>query len=244
MERHRWRTHYSTLYPLPCPRCGKGLLKWRKDALLKREPAYSKLNRDVDPLTPELIHEVFTSFMVCEVGYCGETVVVSGFISYADDVPPSEENPTPDWTPYYFPENFYPAPAVIPISGKLSPECTHALRSAFGLLWSDRPACANRLRSFVEHLMDQLGVPRSGPLSARLNRFAQTDPRHANTMEALRLVGNKGSHGGNATFADLISCFELVEAAIRDLIDRPNDETDRIARDIISRFKAKQTLQP
>lgn len=242
MERRRWRKSYSSIYELPCPRCQKGLLKWDRKSVRQHETAASRLSNR-DNYGPPETTSVFSGLMTCNIVFCAEVVMVSGYVDLVDEIPPSEEVPDPGLSTYYRPKVFLPAPFIIYVSAKLSPECQADLKSSFALLWSDYPACANRLRSFVEHLLDQLGVPRLSPkngrlpLKQRIDAFNKAHPGHENIMQALLLVGNNGSHGVAPSFDDLLDSYQLVEAAIADLIEKQRDKTEEIARRLIAKMQ-------
>lgn len=122
-----------------------------------------------------------------------------------------------------------PAPHIIPVSKKLPHECEAQLKKAFELYWVDKLAAANRLRIFVERLMDHFQVPTKGKgnktkthtldLSERIDGFEKMKPGHKDALDALRHVGNYGSHQGQADKEALLDCFELLEDALSELID-------------------------
>lgn len=88
----------------------------------------------------------------------------------------------------------------------MPPECAKQLSRAFELYWTDKAAAANRLRFFVECLMDHFNVPTKGKGQKKeshvldlFERIVASDiviPSHKDALEAMRHVGNNGSHGG------------------------------------------------
>lgn len=139
----------------------------------------------------------------------------------------------------------YPAPPIITWPDKLNKTTAEHLRAAFGLFWSDRGSCANRLRIFVEVFLDDLQVPRDGlkrnkrqgkfDLSERIDALDAARRGHSKALTALRHVGNAGSHEGDADFEDLLDCFELLEDVLIELIDERRAKLEAKADALISR---------
>ncbi|QKD03520.1 DUF4145 domain-containing protein [Mesorhizobium loti R88b] len=139
---------------------------------------------------------------------------------------------------YYTPRQMFPAPPVFPLSTRLKKELAAHLRKAFELLWVDPASCANRIRVFLEFLMDHFEILRTDinakgeeydlKLYHRIERLEAKKPGHKKTFNALRNVGNYASHSGKAKFETLIDCFELVELIIADLVDGRQDRLDKM----------------
>ncbi|WP_080664663.1 DUF4145 domain-containing protein [Rhizobium leguminosarum] len=243
MEKYRWRSQYSVLPSLPCPRC-KGTVSLAKDSLSLREPQYSQSARYKEDWHYYDVDQRFTCFLVCDQRFCGEAVAVAGVVGHDVEIVDGEYGPETEYPSFYYPKSMVPAPRPFTVSKKLSDECKADLYNAFTLIWVDAAACANRLRSFVEHLLDQLGVPRKVPktrstLDDRIKLFGAQHPDHLEIMQALREVGNAGSHGGRSAFDDIIECFVLAEWLIKNLIEREIDEITAIARKLSQKHGRK-----
>jgi hypothetical protein len=183
---------------------------------------------------------------------CGEVVVVSGTIETEEQVIYEEEGAVTDFIEYFCPKSMYPPPPVIPISGNLSTKCRNDLLAAFSLLWVDTAACANRQRVMVEHLLDQLGIPRKVDgkppgLNSRIEKLSEEHPRYGGILDALKEVGNAGSHEGAVRFDDVVQCFKFIEHVVTALVDKPHEEVERAAEEVRSRYKrhkVDQRLKP
>jgi hypothetical protein len=240
MEKHLWRQKYTNIPQLPCPRC-EGKVRLDKTSLAERETAYSNRNRGGEDWTFYDVEERFICFLVCDVKWCGEIVAVSGFVSEQEEYVSGETDQEIDVFRYYHPMSMIPAPRPFPVSKKLDKDCQSDLLNAFRLLWNDHAACANRLRIFVEHLLDQLQVPRKIPgkrrnLDSRIEKFGEDHPEHAEILHALRHVGNTGSHTAKTKFEDVVDSLMLVEAIVKVLIDRDMDKILATARRLISKY--------
>ncbi|MBO9172460.1 DUF4145 domain-containing protein [Rhizobium sp. L245/93] len=244
MDKRIWRRAYSAFVRLPCPHCATGLLKLDNGTLLRHEPAYSKQERSEAGGALQLLTERFSCHLICDKSFCREAVVVSGFVSIDEQFSNDEDGEVSSYeTTFFWPKAMFPAPPVIAVSKKLSQDCKIDLHAAFALLWTDYAACANRLRIFVEHMLDQLDVSRRSEdgkerelyLSQRIALFGQTHPHHALSLNALREVGNRGSHAGKAEFSDLVDCFYLLQHPISDLIDKPHELDAGIAQRLIEK---------
>ncbi|MGZ2402973.1 hypothetical protein ACVIKO_000233 [Rhizobium ruizarguesonis] len=246
MEQRVWRRRYSAFVGLPCPHCGTGKLKTKADTLHRQETAYSRYQRSEEGGSYHSLEERFSCLLVCDKTFCKEVVAIGGFVDIDEEYGHDQDGePTIHETTYFCPKSMYPVPRVIAVSKKLSAECQKDLISSFGLLWADYGACANRLRSFVEHFLNQLNVSRVSEkgkglnLSQRITLFGKTYPNHALSFDALREVGNRGSHAGVADFDDLIKCYQLLRRPITELIDKPHEEDALIAQRLIDKNKRK-----
>lgn len=243
MEKRIWRQKYTSIPPLPCPKCN-GKVRLDKSSLVVREAKYSEQRKGEEGWSFHDIEERFVCFMVCDTMWCGEVVAVSGYVAEVEEPVYTQDDMEIDVVTYYYPKSMVPGPKLIPVPKKLDGECRTDLLNAFTLLWSDHSACANRLRIFVEHLLDQLGVPRKIPrtrstLDDRIKKFAEDNPGHDEILHALREVGNAGSHSAKTKFDDVVKCFSLVEAIITALIVRPMDEINETAKQLRASYGQK-----
>lgn len=238
MQRNLWRKQYSSYPSLPCPRCSKGL-KLQKDSKQTYEPSYSKIDHGEEGWTPYQITARFTALLQCHNAFCGEVVTVTGAVDFEEHQYYDGEEMQVDINEYMRPKFLYPAPPVIKVSQKLSDDCKRLLRSSFEQLWVDEATCANRLRSFVEHLLDQLGISREGTrpdgsifekkLAVRIDEVEKQKPGHKSALNALRNVGNLGTHGTKLKFDTVLDAFELLENALDDLVDGKQARLDALS---------------
>ncbi|NEJ72070.1 DUF4145 domain-containing protein [Rhizobium phaseoli] len=191
------------------------------------ETEYSKEDQKLAESEPDWTMERFVALLKCDVAHCGEVVAVGG--NRVAELFQDFEGREQHWESALVPLFVRPAPHIIPVSKNLSPACNKQLGKAFELYWLDKASCANRLRIFVERLMDHFEAPTTKltkkdkvhllNLSERIEEFDKMKPGHKDALDALRHVGNYGSHEGQIDTAALLDCFELLEDALDELID-------------------------
>lgn len=236
IDRSIWRTHvdenFSNSYP--CPRCNKGRV-WRGDnPVVLIEPHHSSREHGTEEWEPDWIRKSFTTMLICDNATCGEVVAVSGragveyfqYYGYDDELDQSGYN---TWLQ---PVNMFPAPPLFPIAKKLPPEVKKELKLAFQLFWTDRSASTSRLRTSLERVLDEKGIATSAPdkngkpqrltLFARIDLFekATKDAEIAESMTAMRIVGNLGTHGDEVTEGDYFDLLDVFEDALAEIYEQ------------------------
>ncbi|NEI70979.1 DUF4145 domain-containing protein [Rhizobium lusitanum] len=227
MRPDQWQRAFLSLPKWTCPKCESGSLVPIPGFLKDHETQYSIANHTHQDFEPDWITSRFVGMLKCDIPHCGEIVTVAGdrpVVLYED-----YEEETQNWESNFQPCFIRPAPHIIKVSKNLSDNCASHLKKAFELYWVDKAATANRLRIFVEQLMDQFHVPTEGKgnkkkkhkldLSERIEEFDQIKPGHKDALHALRIVGNFGSHEGEGETQTLLDCFEILEDALAELVD-------------------------
>ena len=144
------------------------------------------------------------------------------------------------------PTAIYPAPHFIDLPRKTPATVGVHVVKSFALAWVDTGAAANRLRSAVEAILDDLGIPRkqskSGggfrwvSLTQRVKLYATTNPGMAGEiLEALKEIGHAGSHEGEVPWKYLMDAYRIFEHALESLYGT-NEQIVREARERISHF--------
>ncbi len=124
---------------------------------------------------------------------------------------------------YFYPRAMVSGVPVITIPSKTPAEVAKPIHASFSLLWGDRGAAANKLRISIERILDHYAVPGGGnvgkrlSLDKRIKEFESLDVGHHETLDALRVVGNRGSHEGNISFETMLDSYEVFEDALQDL---------------------------
>ncbi|WP_244489966.1 DUF4145 domain-containing protein [Rhizobium sp. Leaf391] len=247
MDRAIWRKSTGSFVRYNCPRCGKGKLKTKTDSFVRLEPTHVTHKLEADELRGELSWGRFSGYLACSAVGCGELVVVAGDFEehYHYQFDEDTGDPIEFTDTSYKPRIMHPAPPMIEVPKRLGKDAKEHMTRAFDLFWSDAGACANRMRIVVELLLDQLEIARRGPkgkrnnvrldLSDRIDLLKDVRPGHDKALTALRIVGNTGSHEGVVEFEELLDCFELLEDALIELLERRRENLNAKAQRIIDR---------
>lgn len=214
-----------------CPTCGSAL-KMMPEPLTKYHGNCAS-NANEEWFDEEDAGLVFAGSLSC--GGCEGTVVFSGACgverAYSEDTQVGWE-----WSTYYIPHFFYPSLKLIEFpKGDLIPsQLSAAITSSFSLFWADLDACSNRLRMSLELLLDGIGVPRKLRDTASRDmtlhqRIERIDSDKFNAIkrmfEALKLVGNEGSHElGVTSRSDVLDCYEMIEHCLHIVYPPPSQE--------------------
>jgi hypothetical protein len=207
-----------------CPRCDVGRLAAASDSLTVVETEYSKKARDNEDWEPDWEVERFSLRLTCTNTVCGEHSFVIGETTLEET-----HDGEFGWVleSVLQPRGFFPAPPIIEIPQHTPADVLEQIKRSFELFWSDLNSCANRLRVSIEFLLDMLKVSRTGKdkkdqptvldLNGRIALFAKIEPEHADTLTALRMIGNLGSHGDDVSREALLDAYEIYEEALADL---------------------------
>lgn len=255
VDRALWHSSFlPTEVPhFPCPRCQKPFLQVIKETLHIVETRSSKANQKADEWEPEWTDEKFSCLMACSK--CGDIVAVSGRISVE---PNYDVNGDWQYAGFLEPVSMYPAPHIISLPEKLPPQVRSELELAFQLYWSDFGACATKIRTSVERLMDHFKVARfrrakdpkkpNTPsklkpldLSTRIDKFISTTGKivHKDHLHALRIAGNLGTHNNTLARNEILDAFEIYEHALGELIDKKSAQINKLAKNMTSRLGRK-----
>lgn len=168
----------------------------------------------------------FRLTMRCDAVACGEVVLVVG------DVCPWEmaiDGQKVNYAEALFPAYFFPAPPIIAASGAQDGHTGLLLHKSFELFWVEPESGMNCVRRIIEGTLDNFGVPktfltkagneRRTTLINRIDVFLSTDEHVAESLMALRKIGNIGSHGGEINREMVLDAYELLDDCMRHLYD-------------------------
>ncbi len=245
MDKAIWKAFISRDF-IPrfrCPTCAEGRLLLNKNELLVRTPYYARRG---DPADAE---GRFVFFLKCDNRVCGEFVSACGITITVGE---ADQDGNFEYFEYLEPIMMSPAPHIIALPDKLPAAVEKEVILSFGLYWTDHRVCASRLRTSLERLMDHFGVARfrvaknpknpAGPgkrrpieLASRIEMLPRRigSGQYSQTLHALRVVGNLGTHGTAVKKETLLDAYELYEIALAQLFD----ERATTAKEIIKRLK-------
>jgi len=144
-----------------------------------------------------------------------------------------------EWTEQFVPQFAVPMPDIIDIPDKCPASVANELRAAFSLFWTDSSACANRIRSAIETVLDEIGIQRRRrekstyvrlSLHQRLEVFAQGEPVTGSNLLAVKWLGNTGSHGSAIDRTELLDAFGIIEHALAEMVVKRTRHVAELAK--------------
>lgn len=242
LNRQLWQETYSReKFPaMKCPTCSAGHYQMNASSLLVKEPKYSSEFHSHDAWEPDWSIERFICFLTCDNADCGEYAAVAGEIKTVEI---QDEEYGWAYEGRLLPRSIIPAPLIFDLPPELPDVLKPIIISAFELYWLDMNACANKIRASVEALLTDLGIPAEAKkangdlyrifLADRIAKFKELHSEHGETMDALRYVGNVGSHEDEISREILLDAFEIYEDALHELYGRRSERLAAIKAKII-----------
>lgn len=234
----KWLEWHS-LPALPCPACKIGDLAAEEYTTVESQ-ASAKMH-DHPAWEPDWISGQFMGTLRCSRGGCSEPVVVAGDYSV-------------DWTSYEE-ENgeFYSGPGdhikirythpPIPIMTypeAVPEEVKDRITQAERVIWMDPGAAANRLQLAIEQLLTAQGVRKTMTSKgqrtrltthARILEFKKQNAKVGDTLEAVKWIGNQGSHD-DVTVEEVLAGAAILEYALRLLYDKTDSDIAKLVKKI------------
>lgn len=214
-----------------CPKCN-GLLQFIPDSFVKAETTKS---------TSDYKNYIFTGRYHCL--NCKEPVIITG-TGYSN-----EFNLT-----YYDPDDILYTPLFFTPTihlFKIHPKCPQKVRNeiirSFSLFWHDIDSCVNKLRLSLELLMNSQKINKTAAIDGkkskhkltlhkRIDLFKKKNQKVGEILEAIKWIGNKGSHADNKLIVnEVIDAYELLEHALNELYEPPKDPIYDLAKQINKR---------
>lgn len=248
VDKSTWVATFSRsgIPAFPCPRCRRTTLTLDEKTLAAEETETSKANQKHDAWEPEWTEERFVCLFRCSSVKCGEIVAVSGKVS----VEPNHDEETGwNYEGMLEPRSMYPPPPIIALPTGVPGPVRDELELAFQFYWGDFGACATKVRTSVERLMDHFKVAKfriaknpkkpNSPgkmkpldLSARIDKFISATGAvvHKDHLHALRVVGNLGTHKNVLSRIEMLEAFEVYEHALEELIGKKSAQIGKLAK--------------
>lgn len=222
------RDHYigpfgiTSLPAWRCPSCTVGSLKLVPKSLLIKETVRSLSDYRHENWEPDWIEANYSALLKClqcdeHVFTLGKTKAVE---AYDDEYGWCLESALK-------PLFFQPSIQIIPVHDECPDNVKTELISASSLFWSDVSASANRIRTALELILTHKKIKktqstRSGKrrvlsLHERIELFKSKNSQLAETMLAVKWLGNAGSHTGSLNSNNVLDAFELLDHVIEEL---------------------------
>jgi len=215
------KTTFFYIPPWPCPACKQGTIQSVKagESPFRHWPDTGVVHGiDEGAIERWDDYGVFSATLRCSSYQCQQGIAVIG--DYSTNLVSS--HPSYEIERKYEIRDIHPAILLIDVPNATPGPIKAALSSSFSLYWRDPQACAARLRTAVEGVVDHLGPPRKArskfiSLGTRLNNLKFQHPELFEAADVLRHVGNDGAHGDAIDRDRLLASYELFEIELRQL---------------------------
>jgi hypothetical protein len=183
----------------------------------------------------------FHGQLICAIPTCRETVAIAG--DYAVDVD-VEDDGTSGYFDLFRLRFATPALKIILPPRRTPRAVTRAIDSAAAIMWADPNAAANRLRVAIDEVLTAYGMPRfrnangkRWPISTdrRIKEFGRYEDGIAETLEAVKWIGNQGSHETSISATDVLDGADLLSHALKQLYDDSDAQIRRQVRAVNKR---------
>jgi hypothetical protein len=115
-------------------------------------------------------------------------------------------------------EHFSPSIFIFPISENVPKHIAEELLDAFKHFHFDPPSSASKLRRAIENFCKDMQVEGNN-LGRMIKSLEKTHPEEAKYLDALRQIGNEGTHGSDVAELDLLYAFQVFQFVL-ELYDR------------------------
>ena len=221
-----------------CPACLAGHLALHAIESVTSERSTRDYGRSGNPMD---LSGTFHGVMRCAIPTCRETVVITG--DYCVDVDVEDDGRTAEFE--FFRLRFATPTLKIILPPPATPDTAiKAIESAAAIVWVDPNAAANRLRVAIDELLTAYGMPRfrnsNGkrrriPTDFRIREFRRFEGEVADTLEAVKWIGNQGSHESGLTATDVLDGADLMSFALKQLYDKSGEVMQRRVRAVNTR---------
>lgn len=236
--------------PFPCPTCGRGILKVQEGTLFSEWTVFTRKYQKDDPnWEPECDQGRFSCLFVCGNDSCRDVVAAAGLVDTGCGETPEE----PGYYCIFRPEFFTPSVKIIPIPDQCPTDVAAEIELAFKVFFSDFAGAINHLRKSVERILDYLDIPRQQivtdkktgkkrkrirDLHNRIDEFRKKDKKDralADRLEAIKWIGNRGSHSSSIKADDVFDALDLVEDFILEHFEKKGKRIVALTQKIIKR---------
>jgi hypothetical protein len=232
-----------------CPSCYKGALVIVNKSLIFYENANSLSARGHEAWEPEWIKGIFFGLLKCSNSLCNETVVITGNFDSELDYEYNYETNRNEMVLYkkLTPTYFNPPLHIFQLNEYLPSDIHDAIIGAYNIYWIDISSCANKIRIVVELIMDNLKIPKTHltknkriryKLHERIQLLSKSKPLQAESLMAIKWIGNSGSHSYlRLAKDDILDSFEILEHVTNELYEMTPKRISKLTKTINKRKK-------
>ncbi|MEZ3135354.1 DUF4145 domain-containing protein [Stutzerimonas kunmingensis] len=216
-----------------CPKCYSGTLRLFGEFHSYETESSASVHGE-DWWEPEHIELIFNCTLKCIK--CSELVfmVGNGVVEEDYDVDDGGEWRR-EWVNYYRPTYFHPPLQLIDFPPQTPSEVLAALSTASALFFSSPSSCCNSIRAAAEEVLTFLGVDvreaeKFISFGNRINLLSEDKGAIKELFNAIRWIGNHGSHPGNQIEAvDALHALEIMEFLLEEVFGQRKQELKALA---------------
>ena len=219
---------FKDKFPLKyrCSCCGDGVLKFKSGTFFSTETVESRNAQSHDEWEPDWISYVFSGGLICQS--CGSPFYVSGTGTVEEQWDDVEGQIHYD---VFYPLFFVPTIHLFNIPINTPAQVKKIIESAFSLAWADYSASGNKLRVALEIIIDGL-IPKSkDSLGIKINSLPEKMADIKAKLNAIKWLGNEGSHVANLEECDLAFAFKVIEKVLLTLYPS-EDDTEKLMEQV------------
>lgn len=181
-----------------------------------------------DAWEPEWIEGNFTAISTCQS--CSDKVYIVGTYSINEYVDEDENgNPHLDYEEVFNIKYMTPTIELLKVTSKCPEEVKKHIESAAEVIFANPDLAANRLRASIEALLTEQKTPRYKTNKKnkrykltthnRIELLTEKNKEVGVLLEAVKWIGNDGSHESSLSFSDIIDGLEIYSLALSFLYD-------------------------
>ena len=242
VDREFWnRLVFTLLAPpeLQCPSCNHGGLQLDRKSVSEGSTRNTHRNQSHPDWDNEFWEGRFCCLFTCANTNCGETIAVTGRSS-------ADLDHEQGYYSVFHPTHFIPPLNIFPIPRECPANVAHELQLAFNLFFTDLAGGMNHLRKAVELILDHLKIPRKGKtkkgtfallsLHNRIERFrSKKKTVLADRLEAIKWLGNVGSHSSDVSRDTFFDTCDLLEDFIHAHFGKRREKIVTLTKKVIKR---------
>jgi hypothetical protein len=245
IDRTLWTKSFSKSHvpAWPCPACDVGTLRLVPESLRFEISRASREAMEGEYWEIEWTTGRYSCLFQCRMTNCVEIVSSAGRFGVEEFY---DQDGSPVQIEGFTPEFFSPSPPLFRIPVETPDDVAEEIRRAFQLFWTDKSASANRIRSALELLVTERGVKRftidrtkgkrqALKLHNRIDLFRKQEPEIAESLLAVKWLGNAGSHGTEVTADDIFDAMELLQHTLEELYGKRTRRLTGIRKQINQR---------
>lgn len=226
MNRNLWESRsFKRKSPTqyPCPKCYIGILKIEK---LEKKITKEAIVLDAHNY-PYGIEHIFSGMYKCSEESCGNLVSFCGLLKKDIKVPDELPNGEVDekYITIYKPKYFYPNLRLFQLPTKISDDLKEQIDLSFSHYFNDLSSCANRIRTSIEVILNEIKAPKykkrsNGSrhffrkLHSRIENYSKKKKTISELLLAIKFIGNEGSHIGKVEVDDILDAYEILKEVI------------------------------